>query len=111
MCKSFVQHIRLRKNFDQIELIDARKNPDTAQHYHQKGMGLDDGMVVVFSDTEYYGADAINALALLSSSSDIFNKMNAFIFKNKIVSRALYPSMKMGRSLLLKALGRRRIDS
>lgn len=110
MCTTFVQRIRLRRNFDQIELIDARKNIDIAQYYRKKNMSLDDGMVVVLGDSEYYGADAINTLALLSSSSDLFNRMNAIIFSNTTVSRIIYPVLKVGRAFLLRMLGRRKID-
>lgn len=110
MCTTFVRRIRLQQNFEQIDLVNARNDRDTAQHYRQKGMSLDDGMVVVVGESEYYGADAVNALALMSSSSDLFNRINATLFGNAALSRALYPVLKLGRAILLKVFGRGKID-
>jgi len=102
--------VRLKRNFGQLQLIDARKDQKIARHFYQKGMSLDDGMVVRIDDSDYYADDAINVLALLSSSSGLFNRLNALIFRHKAVSKALYPMMKTGRALLLKVLGRNSIN-
>ena len=110
VCASYVKHVRLKRNFTQLELVDARKNQEIARHFSRRGMSLDDGMVVKIADAEYYADDAINVLALLSSSSGIFNRLNALIFRHSSVSKALYPVMKGGRALLLKLLGRSKID-
>ncbi len=110
LCAAYVRHVRLKRNFSRLELVDARKDQEIARHFYQKGMSLDDGMVVRIADSEYYADDAIHVLALLSSSSGVFNRLNALIFRCAPISKALYPVMKMGRALLLKLLGRGSID-
>ncbi|MBX2886801.1 MAG: DUF393 domain-containing protein [Granulosicoccus sp.] len=110
VCTAYVRHVRLRQNFSQIKLVNARENLEIAQRYRDKGMSLDDGMVVLLDDSEFYAADAINVIALLSSSSGLFNRLNALIFRHQPVAKIFYPLMKSGRALLLRMLGRSKID-
>lgn len=110
VCSAYVKHVRIRENFGQLELVDARKFPSDAARFRDKGMSLDDGMVVQIDGADYYANDAVNVIALLSSSNGVFNRVNSLIFKNAAVSKALYPLMKVCRAMLLKLLGRERID-
>ena len=111
LCNAYVRHMRLKQNYGTVELVDARENIKVAQQYKNKGMSLDDGMIVKIDDSEFYGPDAVHAMAMLSSSSGIFNRVNSLIFSNARVSKFLYPVMKTGRAALLKLLGRSKINS
>ena len=111
VCNAYVRHMRLKQNYGTVELVNARENIDVAQHYKDKGMSLDDGMIVQFDNSEFYGPDAVHAMALLSSSSGIFNRVNSLIFSHARVSKFLYPAMKTGRAALLKLLGRSKINN
>ena len=68
-------------------------------------------MVLEAGNTLYYGCDAINALALLSSRSGIFNRVAFWVFRSRRVSRALYPALRACRNLLLRMLRRTRINN
>lgn len=104
-CANYIGIVRLRENFS-VELVDARANPDVAQDFAARGFDLSDGMIVESAGRLYYGAEAIHALSLLSSSSGLMNRLIAFFFRHGWLARALYPSMKLGRRLTLALLGK-----
>jgi len=111
VCNAYVRHMRLQEHYGKVELLDARKNLSLAKTFRDKGMSLDDGMVVKLDGSEFYGPDAVHALGMLSSSSGLFNRLNALIFSNAKLSKVLYPIMKTGRALVLKLLGKTKIDN
>jgi hypothetical protein len=76
-----------------------------------RGLDIDEGMVLKAGDALYYGADAIHALSLLSSRRGIFNRVTYRVFGSKSLSRLLYPVLRALRNLLLKLLGRTRVNN
>jgi len=76
-----------------------------------KGLDIDQGMVLKMGNELYYGSDAIHALALISSQSGIFNRLNYWVFKSKTLSKIFYPFLKACRNLLLKTLGVSKINN
>ncbi|GAB5455393.1 MAG: DCC1-like thiol-disulfide oxidoreductase family protein [Henriciella sp.] len=107
-CARYVSMLRLREVAGNVALIDARSNdPIAAWARHE--FDLDEGMAVRMHDTWRLGGDAINALALLTGPSSFMNRVNYLVFKNKHLSRFVYPVLRMGRNLALRLLGRRRI--
>jgi len=77
----------------------------------KSGLDIDQGMVLIFGEKLYYGSDAMHALSLISSRSGIFNRINYWIFKSKSVSSLLYPVLRIFRNLLLKILGKTKINN
>ena len=68
-------------------------------------------MVLKRGDELLYGSDAIHALALASNRTGFFNRLNYWLFRSKALSRVLYPLLKAMRGLLLKILGKTRINN
>ena len=68
---------------------------------NEKGLDIDQGMVVKINDDLYYGSDAIHVLSLLSSRSGIFNRLNYYMFKSKTASKILYPFLRECRNVAL----------
>ncbi len=77
----------------------------------RSGLDIDQGMVLIIGEKLYYGSDAMHALALISSRSGIFNRINYWVFKSKSVSSLLYPVLRVFRNLLLKILGKTKINN
>ena len=75
------------------------------------GYDIDEGMVLIVDNQLYYGADAIHRLALLSTNNGLFNRFASWTFRSKQRSRLLYPALKVFRNLLLKSLGKTRINN
>ncbi len=111
VCRNYTRHLSIRQAAGTFELLDARDNPPIMQEINAARIDMDDGFVLKIGDRLYHGADAIHALALLSTRTGIFNRVNFLIFKSKTLSRLLYPVLKSGRALLLAMLGNSRLNN
>jgi len=110
-CNTYCKIIRIRETVGSLKIIDARKNSRVMDEITRSGLDIDQGMVLIIGEKLYYGSDAMHALALISSRSGIFNRINYWIFKSKSVSSLLYPVLRVFRNLLLKILGKTKINN
>ena len=107
-CSTYVRLHRLRETIGAVRLVDARSLPgDTLDHLKQH-FDLDEGMIFALNGRIHHGADAVHALALLSSERGWFNRLNASVFQTRLLSRTLYPLLRFGRTvaITLKGVGR-----
>jgi predicted DCC family thiol-disulfide oxidoreductase YuxK len=109
-CSRYVQLVRLRETLGQVQLVDARKGGPMVDEARAAGLDLDEGMVLKLDGRLYHGADCINMLALLSTPSSRFNRINAALFRSRTASRLMYPMLRTGRNAVLRLLGRTRIS-
>lgn len=110
-CTNFVKYYRLKDAAGEINLVNIRENKQAFNFLTEKNFDLDEGMVVELDDQYYHGDEALNIMALMSSKSSLFNKMNAAIFSSAKVSKILYPFLRAGRNLTLFMLGRERLET
>lgn len=110
-CQNYVSMLRLRESVGAVELLDARSSDPRVAALSAQGYDLDQGMVFIHGGRIHHGADAVHALALLTSSSTLFNRLNASILSNATAARVLYPWLKVGRRVTLWARGRGSIAS
>ena len=110
-CDNYCQLVRIRRDIGELVLVNARDQSDVLKEITEMGWDIDQGMVLKMGDELYYGGDAIHALALISSHSGIFNRINYWAFKSKIISKWIYPILRFFRNLLLKILGRTKINN
>ena len=68
-------------------------------------------MALKIGNQWYYDADAIHALALIGTRSGLFSRLNYRLFRSKRASAILYPILRAIRNLLLKLLGRAKINT
>ena len=107
-CSRYVRLVRIRDHV-RLHLINAREGGPLVDELSQAGLDLNDGMVLKFGDRYYHGADCIHILAILSTPSTTFNRVNAWIFRSSSLSRILYPILRSGRNAVLAMLGREKI--
>lgn len=110
-CHFYCQIVRIRQSVGELVLIDARENPEVLQEITAEGLDIDQGMVLKMDGQLYYGADAIHLLALLSGRSGVFNRLNYWLFSSKKVAGFLYPILRSCRNVLLKLLGKTKINN
>jgi predicted DCC family thiol-disulfide oxidoreductase YuxK len=108
-CSSYVKLMRLRASAGRVLLLDARQGNSAAQVKVILDLDLDEGMLVLYGELAFWGADAMHILGTLTSTSDVWNAATAFVFRRPWLARLLYPPLKIGRSLALFLLGRPRI--
>jgi predicted DCC family thiol-disulfide oxidoreductase YuxK len=110
-CNNYCQVVRIRQDIGDLKLVDAREDSEVMREITARGLDIDQGMVLKMGGRLYYGSDAIHALALISSRSGLFNRMNYWIFKSSTLSAVLYPLLRSCRNLLLKLLGVTKINN
>jgi predicted DCC family thiol-disulfide oxidoreductase YuxK len=108
-CANYVSLLRLRESAGRVALVDLRGDADARSRMQALGHDPDLGMVVETGGASYAGSDALNALALLTTPSGVFNRLNAWAFRSAAASRIVYPLMRAGRNLVLTLLGRQPI--
>jgi len=111
VCKTYCKYIRIREAVGNLQLVDARQPSELMDEITRLGLDIDQGMVLKFKNTIYYGADAIHMLTLLSTPSGIFNRINYYVLSTKLGSKIFYPIGKAFRTLILKLLGIRYIEN
>ena len=111
VCNSYCQVVRIRESVGELRIVDARENSDVMNEITSLGLDIDQGMVLKMGCQLYYGSDAVHTLALIGSRSGIFNRINFWIFKSKTISSILYPVLRFFRNLLLKILGKTKINN
>lgn len=111
VCDAYCRMVRIRESVGTLRLVNARDVSAVMDEITSKGLDIDQGMVLKVENVLYYGSDAIHALSLMSSPSDVFNRVNSWILQSPRVSRILYPALRFFRTLLLKALRKTRINN
>jgi len=108
-CARYAALIRLRDAAGPVALIDARQGGPEVEAAAKDGFDLNEGMLLCLHGRTYFGAECIHRLALMTTPVGAFNRLNAMIFRSRMLSMALYPVMKAGRNLTLALLGRKRL--
>jgi len=111
VCRSYVQHVRLKQAAGQLHLVDARKPSALREEIRAAGLQLDEGIVLKIGPQLYHGADAAHRLSLMTTTSGVFNRFNARLFASPRIARLAYPVLRAGRNALLRLLGIGRIDA
>jgi predicted DCC family thiol-disulfide oxidoreductase YuxK len=110
-CNYYCNLARIRESVGNLVLIDAREGGPIMDEISAAGLDIDQGMVLKVGEKIYYGADAIHTLSLMGTRSGIFNRLTFILFKSKTVSAVLYPVLRACRNLLLKILGKTKINN
>lgn len=111
VCDMYCRLVRIRESVGDLNIVDARENSKVLREITDNGLDIDQGMVLKMGDRLYYGADAIHMLALISQRSGVYNRFNYWLFSSQRRSRVLYPVFRFFRNLLLKLLGKTRINN
>jgi predicted DCC family thiol-disulfide oxidoreductase YuxK len=110
-CDTYCRFVRVSPSAGSLRLVDARQATGVMKEITDAGLDIDQGMVVKMGGQLYYGSDAIHTLALLSTRSGLFNRLNHYVFRSQTLSRILYPALRACRNLLLKALRKTKINN
>jgi len=113
ICSVAARGLRVRKAVGSLNLVDARTDIDhpILKEVQDLKLDLDEGMVIKFRDTCYHGADALQVMALLGTGQGWFNRMNAWLFRSRTLSKICYPPMRATRNLLIRLRGVEKIGN
>ena len=105
-CTHYVRLLRLRRTAGKVALVDLRGDAGIRRNLEEDGFDPDQGMIVETEGRRLGGADAVNVLALLSTSSGLFNRANRLVLSPPALANLVYPILRSGRWLALFLLGR-----
>jgi predicted DCC family thiol-disulfide oxidoreductase YuxK len=88
-CDAYVRLLSLREAVGPVELINARSGDPRLRAYESAGYDLNEGMLFEYNGTIYFGADAICVLAVLSTPSSTFNRINGALLSKQRVETDL----------------------
>ncbi len=108
-CTSYVGLIRLRSLYN-LKLVNARDQSDVQQRLLGLGFNLDEGMVMELEGEYFHGTHCVQRIALLTTNSSMFNRINSWVFSKPQLAKVVYPVLVILRNLVLKMLGRTRIN-
>jgi predicted DCC family thiol-disulfide oxidoreductase YuxK len=112
VCDAYCRAMRSGDSLGSLRLINARdKSSALMQEITHCNLDIDQGMVVKVGGVLHYGADAIEVLAHTTPSSTVFGRINRWLFSSHRRSKSLYPLLRSARNLLLKALGKTKINN
>lgn len=110
-CDYYCNLVRIKESVGRLVLVDARNGGPVMDEITARRLDIDQGMVVKIGDELYYGPDAIHVLALMGTNRGFFNRVAYWSFRSRAVSRVVYPALKSCRNLLLKMLGKTKINN
>lgn len=110
LCASYVTLMNLRNAVGTVSLVDARADAPLVKALAARGYDLNEGMAVLFGDKVYYGEDAVTFIAALTNSRNWLGRLITELLRSPSRAALLYPIMKLGRRVALKALGRPLLD-
>lgn len=112
LCNSAAHALRIKKEYGSIHLLDARTSNDPLiQEITERGLDLDEGMVIYAEDTFYHGKDALSFMARYGDSSNGFTVFCKSLFWSGTISSITYPWMRGARNWLLRRKSVGRIDN
>lgn len=109
-CRAFSHMVRLQENYT-VELVNAREPHPLVHTATEKGLDLDEGMIVVLNEKFHHGEDAMTRMALMTAKNGLLRRLTKWTFSNPRRSRFLYPILRSGRNFSLKILGHEQIGN
>ncbi|XAT60501.1 DUF393 domain-containing protein [Rhodobacteraceae bacterium Araon29] len=110
-CSAYIKLIKLQKSFSNIHLLNAREGGALIEEISRIPLDLDSGIVLKINHIYFHGDESMHILSLMSSQSDLFNKVNAWVFRSPTRAKWIYPILRIGRNIALLILRRNKLNN
>lgn len=110
-CDFYCRQAAIDPTYGTLRRIDARESSAVLDRITAAGLDIDQGMVLVSQGKLYYAADAIHELARRAPARGVFHRLSRALFGSPSRARWLYPVLRACRNLLLKLLGKTKINN
>jgi predicted DCC family thiol-disulfide oxidoreductase YuxK len=113
MCGSVADALRIKQQYGELHLIDARVvvDDELLRQIKARGYDLDEGVVIFYQNRFYHGTDAVKFMADHGSVRNIFNIFCKGLFWSEHIIRLTYPWLRGIRNNLLRRRNVSRIDN
>ena len=109
VCSFYISISHIKEKFGKVNLIKARDNQKILNYIKSIKIDINEGMIVIFDNKLYYGSDAVYILSILGKKTSFINFITINIFRFRLLSKIIYPLLKIGRRTLLFLLGKKLI--
>lgn len=109
VCSYYISISKIKEKFGKVCLVKARDNYDVLNYIKSVNIDINEGMILIYNKKLYFGSDAINMISILGKKDSFINTLTINIFKYNLLSKVLYPFLKIGRRILLFILGKKLI--
>lgn len=109
VCQNFIAITRLRAARPDIQIRDARNEPELVALVRSRGVEINNAMYLKLGDTAVHGAAAMALISRLAAPSNWLTGRLLAIFARDQITTPLYPLLVVGRKALLFLLRRQRI--
>lgn len=97
-CTAYSKLVQLRQSVGAVRLLNARELAPSLIEELRTAYNLDDGMLFIHDSKIYYGNEAVNRIAILSSDSNFLRRVSSSALKSPRVAALLYPLLRFGRN-------------
>ncbi len=111
VCRAYCTRVTPKDDRTKIHLVNARHDQTIMPDITDRGLNIDQGMVLKVGDQFYYGAEAAYQLQSYSKRSGWRGWVDRFFFATRGRAHVMYPAGKAVRNLLLRILGVPFIDN
>ncbi len=98
----FARLVRLRSAIGTVRLVDARDGGPEVARLRAAGLDLDRGNVFSFGGRDYFGEEAVTAIAVMAGLDGPAGRAITWTLRSPRRTRALYPLLRAGRNLALR---------
>ncbi|ACP23100.1 hypothetical protein NGR_b16490 (plasmid) [Sinorhizobium fredii NGR234] len=109
-CTGYARYTRLKEAAGPLRLVDAREAGPEAGEAKRRGYDLNEGMLLKYQGQFYHGDAALHLLAMLTTPSGVFNRLNAWLYRSPRRARIAYPFLRRSRNAILRLLDGKPID-
>jgi hypothetical protein len=113
ICTHAAEALRIKKDYGQLYTLNARgfEADPLIEEINQRGLDLDEGMVIYANDTFYHGKEALNFMAKYGEVTNSFMAVFKGLFWSTTISILVYPWLRGARNWLLRRKNVHRIDN
>ena len=113
ICTHAAQALRIKNDYGELHTLDARisEADPLMEEIHQRGLDLDEGMVIYTNHQFFHGKSALRFMAKYGECSNPFTALFKGLFWSKSLSNLMYPWLRGTRNWLIKQQSVPRIDN
>lgn len=111
VCALYCHRADIDPTHGTLQRIDAREPSAIRERITRAGLDIDQGVVLATDERLYYGAEAVHELARRAPRRGTFHRLSRALFGSTARAQRLYPLARSCRDLLLKLLGRPKINN
>lgn len=104
VCRGYCTRLAPRDDRTEIALVNARDDKSLMPELTERGLDIDEGMVLKVGNDIFYGSEAAWRLTAYTRRSGMTGWIDRIFFPTRRISRVMYPFGKAVRNIILRLL-------